>query len=80
VGRGTVTAFRTAAAELTNRREHALALRILDLGLLSHPGAPDLAELRTGVLRRLVANNQALNAFKFAYYAGLIDLELAPAG
>jgi glyoxylase-like metal-dependent hydrolase (beta-lactamase superfamily II) len=76
---GTAAAFHTAAAELTRRREHALALRVLDLGLLSHPGTPELVELRTGVLRRLVETNQALNAFKFAYYAGLIDLELAPA-
>jgi glyoxylase-like metal-dependent hydrolase (beta-lactamase superfamily II) len=77
---GTTAAFGAAAAELTRRREHALALRVLDLGLRSHPGAPDLLGLRTSVLGRLVAVNQALNAFKFAYYAGLIDLELAPAG
>src|SRR5260221_294001 len=34
---GTAAAFLTAGAELTRRGEHALALRILDLGLLSHP-------------------------------------------
>jgi glyoxylase-like metal-dependent hydrolase (beta-lactamase superfamily II) len=80
VGGGTVTAFSAAATELTKRREHALALRILDLGLLSHPGAPELVELRADVLGKLVAKHQALDSFKFAYYAGLIDLELAPAG
>ncbi len=31
-------------------------------------------------LHRLVERNQLLNPFKFVYYAGLADLELAPAG
>jgi glyoxylase-like metal-dependent hydrolase (beta-lactamase superfamily II) len=80
LGGGTEAAFRAAGAELTRRGEHALALRILDLGLLSHPGTPGLLDLRQGVLQRLIERNQLLNPFKFAYYAGLADLELAPAG
>ena len=80
LGGGTAAAFHTAGAELTRRGEHALALRIIDLGLLSHPGTPELLDLRQSVLHRLVERNQLLNPFKFAYYAGLADLELAPPG
>ena len=80
LGGGTAAAFDTAGAELTRRGEHALALRILDLGLLSHPGTPGLLDLRQSILDRLVERHQLLNPFKFAYYAGLSDLELAPAG
>lgn len=80
LGGGTPAAFHTAGAELTRRGEHALALRVLDLGLLSHPRAPELLHLRRSVLQRLVERNQFLDPFKFVYYAGLADLELAPAG
>ena len=80
LGGGTAAAFAAAGAELTRRGEHALALRILDLGLVSHPGTAELGDLRQGVLLRLVERHQLLNPFKFAYYAGLADLELAPPG
>ena len=80
LGGGTATAFRAAGDELTRRGEHALALRIADLGLLSHPGTPGLLDLRQGILQRLVERHQLLDPFKFAYYAGLTDLELAPPG
>jgi len=80
LGGGTAAAFAATGAELTRRGEHALALRVLDLGLLSHPGTAELADLRQGVLQRLAERHQLLNPFKFAYYAGLADLELAPPG
>jgi hypothetical protein len=80
LGGGTAAAFHTAGAELTRRGAHALALRILDLGLLRHPGAAELSGLRQGVLQRLVERHQLLDPFKFVYYAGLADLELASAG
>jgi hypothetical protein len=80
LGGGTAAAFQTAAAQLTRRGEHALALRVLDLGLLSHPGAPELTDLRQTVLWRLVEQYQQLDPFKFVYYAGLAGLELAAAG
>jgi hypothetical protein len=80
LGGGTAAAFAATGAELTRRGEHALALRILDAGLLSHPGTPELGDLRQVVLLRLVERHQLLNPFKFAYYAGLADLDLAPAG
>jgi glyoxylase-like metal-dependent hydrolase (beta-lactamase superfamily II) len=80
LGGGTAAAFHAAGAELATRGEPALALRILDLGLLRHPGAAELSGLRQRVLLRLVELNQLLDPFKFAYYAGLADLELAPPG
>jgi glyoxylase-like metal-dependent hydrolase (beta-lactamase superfamily II) len=80
LGGGTAGAFRTAGTELTRRGEHALALRILDLGLLSHPGRSELLDLRQRVLQRLIERHQLLNPFKFLYYADLADLELAPPG
>ncbi len=80
LGGGTAAAFAAAGAELTRRGEHALALRILDLGLVSHPGTAELLDLRQGVLLRLVERHQLLNPFKFVYYAGLANLELASAG
>jgi hypothetical protein len=51
LGGQTAAAFHTAGAELARRGEHALALRICDLGLLSHPGAPELSDLRQAVLQ-----------------------------
>jgi glyoxylase-like metal-dependent hydrolase (beta-lactamase superfamily II) len=80
LGGGTAAAFQAAGAELTRRGEHALALRILDLGLLGHPDRPELLDLRRSVLQRLIERHQLLDPFKFAYYAGLADLELASAG
>ncbi|HTU03947.1 MAG TPA: hypothetical protein VMG13_00200, partial [Trebonia sp.] len=76
----TATAFAVAAGELTRRGEPALALRVLDLGLLSHPDAADLAGLRRGVLYGLAEREQLINPFKFAYYAGLLDLDLPSPG
>jgi len=79
LGGGTAAAFHTAAEELARRGGHALALRTLDHGLLRHPGSPELNHLRRSILERMIERNQMLNPFKFAYYAGLADLELAPA-
>ena len=80
LGGGSADAFAAAAAELATRGEPALALRVLDLGLLAHPGAPGLAGPRQGVLLRLAEREQLINPFKFAYYAGLLDLELPSPG
>jgi hypothetical protein len=77
LGGGTAAAFHTADAELARRGEHPLALRILDLGLLRHPATPELSDLRRSILERMIERNQMLDPFKFAYYAGLANLELA---
>ncbi|MGW4985511.1 MBL fold metallo-hydrolase [Streptomyces mirabilis] len=70
-------AFSTAGLDLARRGEHALALHIVDLGLLSHAGAPELVDLRQNLLDSLVARNQTLNPFKFMHYAARANLELA---
>ncbi|GAA3447064.1 hypothetical protein [Planomonospora venezuelensis] len=80
LGGGNAAAFSTAGLELARRGEQALALHLVDLGLLSHAGAPGLVSLRRRLLDSLVAQNQTLNPFKFMHYAALADLELAPAG
>jgi glyoxylase-like metal-dependent hydrolase (beta-lactamase superfamily II) len=71
------TAFSTTGLQLAGRGEHALALHIVDLGLLSHPGAPELVELRQNLLESLATRNQLINPFKFMHYASLANLELA---
>ncbi|GLW22788.1 MBL fold metallo-hydrolase [Microbispora triticiradicis] len=80
LGGGSASAFVTAGLELARRGEHPLALHIVDLGLLSHPGVPELAGLRQSLLQSMVARNQMLNPFKFMHYASLAGLELEPAG
>jgi glyoxylase-like metal-dependent hydrolase (beta-lactamase superfamily II) len=80
LGGGSADAFAAAAAELGRRGEPALALRVLDLGLLAHPGAPALAGPRQDVLFRLAEREQLINPFKFAFYAGLLGLELPAPG
>ncbi|GLX96953.1 MBL fold metallo-hydrolase [Herbidospora sp. NBRC 101105] len=80
LGGGGAEPFAAAAAELLNRGEPALGLRIVEHGLLRHPQAPALAELRHRLLLALVERNQFFDPFKFAYYAGLAGFTLAAAG
>ncbi|GIH52357.1 Metallo-beta-lactamase superfamily protein [Microbispora rosea] len=80
LGGRSAAAFVTAGLELARRGEHPLALHVVDLGLLSHAGAPELAGLRQSLLESMVARNQLLNPFKFMHYASLAGLELDPAG
>ncbi|MGW5266874.1 MBL fold metallo-hydrolase [Microbispora sp. NPDC004025] len=79
LGGGSAAAFVTAGRELARRGEHPLALHVVELGLSSHAGAPDLVGLRQSLLESMVARNQMLNPFKFMHYAALANLELAPA-
>ncbi|GAA4210765.1 MBL fold metallo-hydrolase [Microbispora amethystogenes] len=79
LGGRSAAAFATAGLELARRGEHPLALHIVDLGLVSHPGAPELVGLRQSLLQSMVARNQLLNPFKFMHYASLAGLELEPA-
>ncbi|WP_030452338.1 MBL fold metallo-hydrolase [Herbidospora cretacea] len=77
---GGAEAFTRTGEELFARGEPALALTIVENGLLRHPLEPALASLRERLLLALVERNQFLDPFKFAYYAGLAGLTLAPAG
>lgn len=52
----------------------------MDAGLLGHPGTAELQDLRQDLLERLVERYQLLDPFRFVYYAGLADFELASAG
>jgi glyoxylase-like metal-dependent hydrolase (beta-lactamase superfamily II) len=70
--------FVTAAAALIERGDHALALEIIEPGLLRYPGSADLARLRQTALRRLAELNQQLDPFRFLVYAELAGLEIGP--
>jgi glyoxylase-like metal-dependent hydrolase (beta-lactamase superfamily II) len=72
-------AFVTTAATLAGHGDLALALEILNPGLLRHPDSSELAELRQAVLLRLMEQRQLLDPFGFLVYAGLAGAELSPA-
>jgi glyoxylase-like metal-dependent hydrolase (beta-lactamase superfamily II) len=71
-------AFATAAATLADQGDLALALEILTPGLLRHPDSRELAELRQGVLVRLMEQRQLSDPFGFLVYAELAGAELSP--
>ena len=77
---GKAEPFVTAAATLADQGDLALALEILDPGLLRHPDNRELAELRQAVLARLMEQRQLLDPFGFAVYAQLTGAELSPVG
>jgi glyoxylase-like metal-dependent hydrolase (beta-lactamase superfamily II) len=79
LGGGRQEAFASAAGQILERGDEALALKIADYGLLSYPDSRSLAALRRAILHRLAERHQQLNPFKFVYYAGLAGLELPPA-
>jgi len=66
---GREDAFVTSARALLARGDHALALRLTDMGQLAHPGSPTLAALRQRALDGLRARNQQLSPFKFIIYS-----------
>ena len=68
--------FATAAATLIGQGDHALALQIIQPGLLRHPASITLAGLRRTVLYRLMEANQQLDPFKFLIYAELAGAEV----
>jgi alkyl sulfatase BDS1-like metallo-beta-lactamase superfamily hydrolase len=69
----------TTAQSLLDRGDHALTLKLADLGLLSHPASPALAALRRRALDGLRARHQQLNPFKFIVYSEWAKAELPPA-
>jgi hypothetical protein len=60
--------FVTAAKTLLNQGDHALALALLNSGLLTYPTSQRLADLR----------RQALDPFKFVLYSEWAGAELLP--
>ena len=65
------------AAALIGQGDHALALEIIQPGLLCHPARTTLAGLRTA-LHRLMEHYQQFDPFKFLIYAELAGAEIGP--
>ena len=72
--------FATAATTLISQGDHALALQIIQPGLLRHPASTTLARLRRTALHRLMEQYQQFDPFKFLICAELAGAELGPAG
>jgi glyoxylase-like metal-dependent hydrolase (beta-lactamase superfamily II) len=70
--------FAAAAATLIGQDDHALALQIIQPGLLRHPASTTLAGLRATALHRLMEQYQQFDPFKFLIYAELADAEIGP--
>jgi alkyl sulfatase BDS1-like metallo-beta-lactamase superfamily hydrolase len=70
--------FATAARTLIGQGDHALALEIIEPGLLRHPASAELTELRRTTLHRLMEQTQQLDPFRFLIYAELAGAEIGP--
>ena len=70
--------FAAAAATLIGQGDHALALQIIQPGLLRHPASTTLARLRQVALHRLMEQYQQTDPFKFLIYAELAGAEIGP--
>ena len=70
--------FAAAAATLIGQGDHALALQIIQPGLLRHPASITLAALRRTALHRLMEAYQQTDPFKFLIYAELAGAEIGP--
>ena len=67
-----------AAATLIGQGDHALALEIIQPGLLRHPASTTLAGLRPTAPHRLIEAYQQFDPFKFLIYAKLASAETGP--
>jgi glyoxylase-like metal-dependent hydrolase (beta-lactamase superfamily II) len=70
--------FIDTATTLTSQGDHALALHVIEAGLLCHPASAALADLRLAVLHRLMDADQQLVPFRFLIYGELAGAELGP--
>ncbi len=70
--------FAAAAATLISQGDYALALQIIQPGLLRHPASSTLAGLRRTALHRLMEAYQQFDPFKFLIYAELAGAEIGP--
>jgi glyoxylase-like metal-dependent hydrolase (beta-lactamase superfamily II) len=70
--------FAAAATTLIGQGDYALALEIIQPGLLRHPASSTLAGLRRTALHHLMAACQQSDPFRFLIYAELADAELGP--
>ena len=72
--------FAAAATTLIGQGDYALALEIIQPGLLRHPASGTLAELRRTALYRLMEQYQIFDPFKFLIYAELAGADIGPVG
>ena len=72
------SAFAETARTLLGRGDHALALKVADLGLINHRESSTLADLRRRALDGLRARHQQLNPFKFIIYSEWAGADLPP--
>ncbi len=77
---GREEAFTAAATTLIGQGDYALALEIIQPGLLRYPASTTLAGLRRTALYRLMEQYQQADPFKFLIYAELAGAELGPVG
>ena len=70
--------FAAAAATLISQGDYALALQIIQPGLLRHPASSTLAGLRASALHRLMEQYQQTDPFKFLIYTELAGAEIGP--
>ncbi len=70
--------FAAAAATLIGQDDYALALEIIQPGLLRHPASITLAGLRRTALHRLMEQYQQFDPFKFLIYAEFAGAEIGP--
>ena len=75
---GREDAFTAAARTLIGQGDQALALQIIEPGLLRHPSSTELAALRRAALHRLMEQAQQLDPFRFLIYAELAGAEIGP--
>jgi glyoxylase-like metal-dependent hydrolase (beta-lactamase superfamily II) len=75
---GREEAYVSAARTLLDRGDQVRALKLVDLGLISHPASRALPGLRRQALDGLRARNQSLNPFKFIVYSEWARAELPP--
>jgi glyoxylase-like metal-dependent hydrolase (beta-lactamase superfamily II) len=70
--------FAAAADTLIGQGDHALALQIIQPGLLRHPASRALAGQLATVLHRLMEQHQQFDPFRFLIYAELAGAEIGP--
>jgi glyoxylase-like metal-dependent hydrolase (beta-lactamase superfamily II) len=75
---GTPDAFVTAGTALLEQHDSALALRLIDAGLVRYGASRELKGLRHQALDQLRERYQQLNPFKFIVYSEWAGAELPP--
>ncbi|HEX2500755.1 MAG TPA: MBL fold metallo-hydrolase [Methylomirabilota bacterium] len=75
---GQEAAFVRSGRALLEQGDETLALKLADLGLLTHPASRTLTDLRRHALDRLRVRHQGLDPFKFIVYSEWAGADLPP--